>query len=1128
MSQRPPPPLPARFEVRGLLGRGGMGSVYECWDHQRSELVALKTLDRRGPRQVASIKREFRVLEGISHPNVIAIYELFAHEGLWFFTMELVPGLDLDAWLRLNPGPERLRHIVRQLARGLLAIHGSRRVHRDVKPDNIRVTDAGRVVLLDFGISSRRDARESHAGTLEFMAPEQLDPRGTVQPPADAFALGVVIYEALTGRLPHRGTGAVMLAQKLSGAVSPIREALPEDLTSLAMALLRRDPRERPSMHAVLRWVEERREPRFEGSLSNEALMVGRSSALRMVADAWSDAALDGPVMVALTGPDGIGRTRALSAIREALDAQGATVIHVSCDGRESIPYRGVERVVDGLVSLEEARIEDGEPPTPAVDMAALATLFEGLHAMWPELEEAATTEADPVVLRHRAFVALAFWIRAHAPLAILIDDAHHLDGDGRSLLDSLSSMFGLPLLVVLAARERPVLDVREHPLRKLDEAELVTVARAVGREVSPERVAEADGRPGHLLSLLQSDTGPDSRHALEARLAVLSAGAAELLGLAAISRSPLDIELASIALGTARARVLADVQSLIAAHLLSRGATLAPSSPSVAAAVVVRIDERGLAQLHLRLAQALESRRRAHRFHIAAHYERGGRPDLALPFALSALADSERGLAFEQTAAVCALLARLEPPRAATHLERQGRAYAWAGQVAEAAGAYLAASVAGCDAEHAQELRRLAAAQLIHGGYLERGQALLREVLGAVGVPMPKDAVRAIPRVLVRRAMLWLRGLKMSGREGAAAPETIAKLDACWTACALMVVDIYYGAYFQTVHLSVALDAGDPLRASRALALEIPMLAAAGQVAASERAAAQARALAERSGDTNVLGLVEMSVGFAALQRGDFRGAQSGLSEGERLLSMGGGTAWELVVARVARAWVLAQRGQLRTLRAYMQERSAVAEAKRDLLAQTYFAVGAPSYAWLLDDEPSLALAAVEHAMAAWPGKGFSAPGFFALISRALVALYEGRAEVGSQILEAAGAQVRRSLLLQNQLMRITWHELRARLALANGELVVARRAAERLGREGVTWASALAAAVRAQLAPAHDEEAWQQTVALFDEAGMELHAAAARDRLGQSFMHSRWVEENRPKSPARLVASLLPGRPR
>jgi serine/threonine protein kinase len=173
-----------------------MGTVYQAYDRQRKEEVALKTLLRADPTAIYLFKREFRTLADIVHPNLVSLYELLYEEGHWFFTMELLDGVDFLTYVRAGVGRrpasvstddtattavelthavdrspiavepalgpaqlERLRAALAQLAEGLTALHDSGYLHRDLKPSNVMVTVAQRLVILDFGLSSRLSGR---------------------------------------------------------------------------------------------------------------------------------------------------------------------------------------------------------------------------------------------------------------------------------------------------------------------------------------------------------------------------------------------------------------------------------------------------------------------------------------------------------------------------------------------------------------------------------------------------------------------------------------------------------------------------------------------------------------------------------------------------------------------------------------------------------------------------------------------------------------------------------------------------------------------------------------------------------------------------------------------------------
>ncbi len=214
-----------------------MGAVYEALDREQNARVALKTLLKLTPEAIARFKREFRALQDVRHPNLVSLGELFDLNGNWFFTMELIEGTDFFSWVRPGceePPPdrlasgvfpprasldeERLRTALVQLARGLGALHAAGKVHRDIKPSNIRVTPAGRVALLDFGLIAEaqpgdRSSFESVVGTAVYMAPEQAH-GSQARPAADWYAVGVVLFEALTGRLPFDGAPLQVLFDK--------------------------------------------------------------------------------------------------------------------------------------------------------------------------------------------------------------------------------------------------------------------------------------------------------------------------------------------------------------------------------------------------------------------------------------------------------------------------------------------------------------------------------------------------------------------------------------------------------------------------------------------------------------------------------------------------------------------------------------------------------------------------------------------------------------------------------------------------------------------------------------------------------------------------------------------------
>jgi len=300
-----------RFRIEAVLGMGGMGVVYRAFDLERQSHVALKTLRHMEPQALYRLKKEFRALQGLAHPNLVSLGELFEEHGQWFFSMELVEGVDFITHVRGPRDPDddarvdemgstipavrgrlatadtpvaaspphardltskpvapvsavfderRLRAAFTQLALGLDALHNAAKVHRDVKPSNALVTHAGRVVLVDFGLTTELQAdaqsiEEGAVGTAIYMAPEQAVGR-VVDARADWYSAGALLYESLTGQPPFIGPALQVMMDKQTREPAPPRTLNPDtpaDLEALCLDLLRPGPEERPSGRDVLR-----------------------------------------------------------------------------------------------------------------------------------------------------------------------------------------------------------------------------------------------------------------------------------------------------------------------------------------------------------------------------------------------------------------------------------------------------------------------------------------------------------------------------------------------------------------------------------------------------------------------------------------------------------------------------------------------------------------------------------------------------------------------------------------------------------------------------------------------------------------------------------------------------------
>lgn len=192
-----------RYLVLYRIGRGGMGTVYAAFDPELDRKIALKVLRGRGEADHARLRREARTLAALSHPHVVAVFDVGEHAGLLFLAMELVDGLTLRDWLaRERRSWRELAPVFVGAARALAAAHAKGIVHRDVKPENMLVDRAGVVRVGDFGLAAvtAAPAVDAIAGTPAYMAPEQRT--GEVGPASDQYGFCVTLHEALYGARP--------------------------------------------------------------------------------------------------------------------------------------------------------------------------------------------------------------------------------------------------------------------------------------------------------------------------------------------------------------------------------------------------------------------------------------------------------------------------------------------------------------------------------------------------------------------------------------------------------------------------------------------------------------------------------------------------------------------------------------------------------------------------------------------------------------------------------------------------------------------------------------------------------------------------------------------------------------
>lgn len=925
-----------RFELIRKLGAGGFGDVYEARDREHGTRVALKALRSTDPDWVFRFKREFRVAADLAHPNVVRLYELFLEDERWYLTMELLDGIPLGEYV--TRAPEKLRACFGQLALGLVELHRARCLHRDLKPSNVLVEPGGRVVLLDFGLALKQRASKlsAVAGTPPYMAPEI----GLKQPPSESgdwYAFGVMLYEVLAGKLPFDGNPIVMLERKL-GLPPPLPKApgMDEDLAlgTLAVRLLDKDPRTRAGAEDVFaELVGERRWPiavrgHTGGGPRSEVRVVGREAEMATLDDALASVA-SSPVVVTVRGMPGMGKSSLLAAFEEKTHARGIAVYAGRCREVESVPFKGLDPVIDLIVGdLVRKRWEVTTALVPK-DVAALTQMFP----MFKRVEAFVRARGDdvvrgsPLAVRDaavRGLKELVVKLSADAPFVIAIDDLQWAGDDTTRVIGALVRTPGARVLLVCAHR-----DEKAAPLEQLEKE--IAVAGAAHRSIEvgaldEQAVAawlgsdgalsvqaalrETGGHPyllSRMIDLGADEQGtPDLVAALSRDLSHLEASARGVLEAIAVAGGPIKASIAIEVAGEAVADGQATLDHLRRRKLIRRiDHYVEPYHDRVREVVIAETSSERRRALHLGLGGALERSGLVAADVLADHYRAGGDVAKAFTWTRRAATQASATLGFARAIVLYRAAVELAPDNV-QRLEVLGQlaeAFMLSGQLVAAADTCLEASALakslGDDAA-AAVYRAQAGEHTLIGGKQERGFELLRDALTEVDVRLPESAAVAVAESFNIGGALAAHGLQ---RRPAATidPKLVRRLDLeLAVARALTQVDLR-APLMSCRSLDDALTVGEPKRLQRALSLFVLNHAARmpGDSLLLD-AEQRARALALDLDDDIGMAWAELASGIHAMYLQDFATALADLAASERVFLAIPGYAREVALCRI------------------------------------------------------------------------------------------------------------------------------------------------------------------------------------------------------------------------------------
>ncbi len=247
-----------RYKIIEKIGGGGMADVYRAEDLVLGRTVALKILHKQFATDAGFLerfRREARAAAKLSHPNIVSIYDVGEDKGIYFIVMEYVPGVTLKKIIQKDAplSTEKTVHIAMQIAKAMEFAHNNEIIHRDIKPQNVIITDNGEIKVTDFGIAragstSTMTRTGAILGTAHYISPEQAQ-GSIVGPTTDIYSLGVVMYEMATGELPFRGENPVAVALKhINETPIPPRNVfadLPVSLEAVIMKAMAKNPNER-------------------------------------------------------------------------------------------------------------------------------------------------------------------------------------------------------------------------------------------------------------------------------------------------------------------------------------------------------------------------------------------------------------------------------------------------------------------------------------------------------------------------------------------------------------------------------------------------------------------------------------------------------------------------------------------------------------------------------------------------------------------------------------------------------------------------------------------------------------------------------------------------------------------
>jgi len=622
-----------------------MGNIHRAFDRLAQREVAYKrmrvSVEARRPRMTALFRREYDALARLEHPNIVSAYEFGVDGEGPYYAMELLLGEDLT---KCAPLPVRdACRVLREVASALALLHARRLIHRDVSPNNVRITPAGNAKLLDFGALVPFGAPPEVVGTPAFIAPECLTDQPLDQR-VDLYALGALAYWTLTNRLAVDAHSIAELPDAFGRRVAPPSQWVPEipaELDELVLALLQHDPLARPAtagsvverLSDIAGLEPEQDEQRVAFGYLKHPPLQGRSELVSAFSRSLDSLASGRGEVLLVEGGPGSGRTALLEQF--AIDAQLRGTAVLRAEGAvHRAPHAAALHLVRGGLVL----YPDLEPSFRA--SSVLLNPQKAVSAL-----EASERQAKVAAGLHDVLLEIGL----RAPLVLLVDDAHLMDKPSLALLASMTEAIARrPILLVLSRVSGPAKTDAEVILQAaakrttlplLSEQNVIDLVQTMfGGVPNSLRVArwlfaESGGNPGHCVDLagwllrrkqlryargtftlahdIEQHAGHESAQALLAdRLTDVGQDGELISRQLAVGGAALSIEELVSATGLPAERVLASLRCLSERSVLVESANqYALASRALASLVSEALEPAEKRRLHLAQARVLLER---------------------------------------------------------------------------------------------------------------------------------------------------------------------------------------------------------------------------------------------------------------------------------------------------------------------------------------------------------------------------------------------------------------------------------------------------------------------------------------------------------------------------------------